>query len=101
MLHWFRSLLYGWWRNQRGSQGTEAAGVALAAALIVAGVGLGARQYIVPAVEHAMACAAAVLDGGGTSCHPAKDSTADTPQTAALRYVATVRALLDRWHAGT
>jgi hypothetical protein len=49
------------------------AGVALAAALSTAAVGIGARNYIAPAVEQAMDCAAVVLQGGGATCDPAAD----------------------------
>lgn len=59
-----KHLLQHFWRNQRGSQGLEAAGAALAAALIIAAL-LGSMDVVVPAIERAYDCAAAALSGGG------------------------------------
>lgn len=51
------------WRDERGSQGLEAAGAALAAALLVIALLAGANT-LGPAVKRAYECAAASLTGG-------------------------------------
>jgi hypothetical protein len=55
-------------RSETGSQGLEAAGAALAAALIVLAMLAGARGMMGPRVEQAFQCAASVLVGGGGGC---------------------------------
>lgn len=67
------------WRSECGSQGLEAAGAALAAALIVLALLAGARSSLGPQVLEAFQCAASVLTGGG-GCG---DGAADTPGTPA------------------
>lgn len=52
-------------RAETGSQGLEAAGAALAAALIVLALLAGARSTLGPQVFEAFECAAAALAGGG------------------------------------
>ena len=70
------------WRSERGSQGLEAAGAALAAALIVLALLAGARSTMGPRVFEAFQCAAAALTGGsgcGGSAAVA-DGTGTAPQ---------------------
>jgi hypothetical protein len=67
------------WRSERGSQGLEAAGAALAAALIVLALLGGARGMLGPRVEQAFQCAASVLVGGGGGCGGGAADTTGTP----------------------
>lgn len=72
------------WRSERGSQGLEAAGAALAAALIVLALLAGARSAMGPQVLQAFQCAAAALVGGG-GCGDGgavADGTGTAPQQA-------------------
>ena len=66
------------WQNQSGSQGIEAAGAALAAALII-----GALLLMSPAVgdrvERALTCAASVLTGGGSCASGAATDGGSAP----------------------
>ena len=55
------------WRSERGSQGLQAAGAALAAALLVIALLAGAN-VLGPAVHHAFVCATAAIGGGGATC---------------------------------
>lgn len=62
----FYLLLRRGWREQWGSQGLEAAGAALAAAIIIAAL-LSLSPTVGGRIERALNCAAAVLSGG-SSC---------------------------------
>lgn len=55
-------------RAEHGSQSLEAAGAALAAALLVLALLFGARTMLGPSVERAFECAAAALGAGGADC---------------------------------
>lgn len=70
------------WRSERGSQGLEAAGAALAAALVVLALLAGARSTLGPRVAEAFQCAAAALGGGGGCGDTATvaDGTGTAPQ---------------------
>lgn len=72
------------WRSERGSQGLEAAGAALAAALLVLALLAGARSTLGPRVFEAFQCAASALIGGGASCGAggAADTTGTPPEQA-------------------
>lgn len=70
-----------WLRAERGSQSLEAAGAALAAALIVLALLAGARSTLGPRVVEAFQCAAAALGGGGGGC--GNGAAADTTGTPA------------------
>lgn len=72
--------LWRWLRAERGSQSLEAAGAALAAALLVIALLAGARGLLGPSVERAFECATAAIGMGGGGCGGA---TADTPATPA------------------
>lgn len=55
-------------RDETGSQGLQAAGAALAAALIVLALLAGARATLGPRVLEAFQCATSALTGGGGGC---------------------------------
>lgn len=72
-------------RAETGSQGLEAAGAALAAALVVLALLAGARSALGPQVAEAFQCAAAALTGGGGGCGgggAAADGTGTAPAAA-------------------
>lgn len=77
-----RRRLHRWWRQERGSQGLQAAASALVAALLVAALAGGA-DVLGPAVERAFACAAGVLSGGGGCPTTAVDAPAGQAQALA------------------
>ena len=67
------------WLSQRGSQGWQAAGAALAAAMIVIAL-LGGAGQLGSAVKHAYECAAESLTGGGAcAAQAAPTPTQDPP----------------------
>lgn len=70
--------------SERGSQGLEAAGAALAAALLVLALLAGARSTLGPRVFEAFQCAASALVGGGAGCGNggAADTTGTPPEQA-------------------
>ena len=67
------------WRSERGSQGLQAAGAALAAAALVFALLAGAN-VLGPAVRQAFVCATSAIGGGGGGCDGGGSAT--TPSGA-------------------
>ncbi len=66
-------------RFEQGSQALQAAGAALAAALVVLALLGSVRDTLAPLLERAFACATATLTGGARCTGSVPAATADAP----------------------
>lgn len=72
------TILRSIWRDQRGSQSLETAGVAVAVALIVVALLGAASGTLAPAIQRGVECAVSIVMGSG-SCAPGAGAGGGTP----------------------